>query len=185
MPSQCCVLSYKAVPFLHSARATRPRSPPWCGPRLPRRSHGRSPLKARCPGPRPAAPGRVLRAPPAAAARGRRGRAHARAGGGGEEGTGGGAAGRGRGAGGPATVASAETATPQSSSRLQTRASRHAAGPGYTPGATARSCVKARQKRHISTARKPSAPPGPPRPHSRFGSGRGGCTCCGVPRARE
>lgn len=54
----------------------RPRSPPSSlaprtpparlpGPRLPRRS----PLKARCPGPRPAAPGRVLRAPPAAAAR--------------------------------------------------------------------------------------------------------------------
>ena len=146
-------------------------------PRLPRRS----PLKARCPGPRPAAPGRVLRAPPAAAARGRRGRAHARAGGDGEEGTGGGAAGRGRGAGGPATVASAETATPQSSSRLQTRASRHAAGPGYTPGATARSCVKARRPKEaisVISQRTETVPPA-----AAFGSGRGAALVV-VPGAR-
>jgi hypothetical protein len=61
------------------------------------------------------------------------------------EGTGGGAAGRGRGAGArdSRSVASAETATPQSSSRLcrLERPGTVAAGPGYTPGATARSCV--------------------------------------------
>jgi hypothetical protein len=175
MPSQCCVLSYKAVPFLHSARATPTVAS--LGPRLPRGLRGEparaagaaargaragAPCATRCGCPRAPGVGRTL------------GR-----GGGGEEGTGGGAAGRGRGAGGPATVASAETATPQSSSRLQTRASRHAAGPGYTPGATARSCVKARQKRHISTARKPSAPP---RPHSALAA-VGALVV--VPRARE
>ena len=94
------------------------------------------------------------------------------------EGTGGGAAGRGRRAGGPATVASAETATPQSSSRLQTRASRHAAGPGYTPGATARSCVKARPKSVIvsTNGNRPAR-------RAAFGSGRGAALVV-VPGAR-
>ena len=36
MSSQCCVLSYKAVPFLHSARATPTRSPPSCSSLAPR-----------------------------------------------------------------------------------------------------------------------------------------------------
>jgi hypothetical protein len=140
----------------------RPRSPPspLGRPRL-QRLHARLPRGARCPGAAaPRRPGGCSVRHPLRLPAGAGGRAHARAGGGWR-----GRHWRGRGGAvaaglGPATVASAETATPQSSSRLQTRASRHAAGPGYTPGATARSCVKARQKRHISTTDEPSVPRG-------------------------
>jgi hypothetical protein len=63
MPSQCCVLSYKAVPFLHSARAT-----PTVASQLPRASDPASP-PPRAPPP----PAEPAESPlPGAAARGAR-----------------------------------------------------------------------------------------------------------------
>ena len=155
MPSQCCVLSYKAVPFLHSARATvASLGPP---PRLP-------------PGPRAPGPARACCAPPAApaAARGRRGSGARSGGGAGEEGTGGGAAGRGRGAGARDSRLGGNQRKPRHrGSRMhRSRPTRTPPGPLalHARGATARSCVKARQKRHISTTEIPS-------PAAAFGSG--------------
>ena len=136
----------------------RPRSPPSSlaprtpaplpGPRLP----WRSPLKARCPGPRPAAPGRVLRAPPAAAARDSR-----------------------LGGNRDTTV---EFETADSSVPARRRGAR-APVCGYTPGATARSCVKARRPKASYLNEATETVP----PAAAFGSGRGAALVV-VPGAR-
>ena len=180
MPSQCCVLSYKAVPFLHSARATPTgRLPRACGAWLGPAACA-SPAEPAARGPRPAAPGRVLRAPPAAAARAG-GRAHARAGGGGEEGTGGGAAGRGRGAGARDSRLGGNRDTSHHSRVRDCRLER----PGTPPAPVTR---PARPRGHASSSRpvksviylnatrggrNRQSPPA-----AAFGSGRACCTCC-------